>query len=151
MSVLADVALGAAPIAGGALMGVLAGTFKGPDYRALIKSDIELLDTIPEENVELRAALRRNIDARIYELIATVDKNRELREITASYKGNWRDFVVFICVAMFALVWWNVPHSRTNWLVTFVFLVALSALVGFYASRGLIRAFRQWLRPREDL
>jgi len=151
MSVLADVALGAAPIAGGALVGVLAGTFKGPDYRALIKSDVDLLATIPEENVELRAAMRRSIDARIYELIATVDKNRELRELTASYKGDWRDFVVFVCALMFTLVWWNVPHSRTNWLVTFVFLVALSALVGFYASRGLIRAFRHWIRPDDDL
>lgn len=151
MSVLADVALGAAPIAGGALVGVLAGTFKGPDYRALIKSDVDLLATIPEENVELRAAMRRSIDARIYELIATVDKNRELRELTASYRGDWRDFVVFVCALMFTLVWWNVPHSRTNWLVTFVFLVALSALVGFYASRGLIRAFRHWIRPDDDL
>ena len=35
---IADLALGAAPIFGGALMGVLAGNLKGPDYRASIKT-----------------------------------------------------------------------------------------------------------------
>ena len=145
MSVFADVALGAAPIAGGALFGVLAGTIKGPDFRALIKADMELLDKIPAEEVALRTAMRNNIDGRLYELIAVTDRNRQLRQAASSYKGDWRDFVVFICAVMFALVWWNVPHSRTNWLITFVFLVALAALVGLYAARGAIRAAR---RPR---
>ena len=39
---------------------------------------------------------------------------------------------------MFTVVWWNVPHSRTNWLVTFIFLVVLSVVVGLYAVRGLL-------------
>lgn len=145
MSVFADVALGAAPIAGGALFGVLAGTIKGPDFRALIKADMELLDKVPAEEVALRTAMRNNIDSRLYELIAVTDRNRQLREAASSYKGDWRDVVVFICAVMFALVWWNVPHSRTNWLITFIFLVALAALVGLYAARGAIRAVR---RPR---
>lgn len=145
MSVFADVALGAAPIAGGALFGVLAGTIKGPDFRALIKADMELLDKVPAEEVALRTAMRNNIDSRLYELIAVTDRNRQLREAASSYKGDWRDVVVFICAVMFALVWWNVPHSRTNWLITFIFLVALAALVGLYAARGAIRAAR---RPR---
>jgi hypothetical protein len=46
---------------------------------------------------------------------------------------------------MFAMVWWNVPHTRTNWLITFIFLVALAALIGLYAARGVIRVVR---RPR---
>jgi hypothetical protein len=145
MSVFADVALGAAPIAGGALFGVLAGTIKGPDFRALIKADMELLDKVPAEEVALRTAMRNNIDSRLYELIAVTDRNRQLREAASTYKGDWRDVVVFICAAMFALVWWNVPHSRTNWLITFIFLVALAALVGLYAARGVIRVAR---RPR---
>ena len=41
---IADIALGAAPIAGGALLGIAAGTMKGPDIRGMIKSDLELLD-----------------------------------------------------------------------------------------------------------
>lgn len=138
-------ALGAAPIAGGAMLGALAGTFKGPDFRALIKSDIELLDSLPEDAVELRAALRYSIEQRVYELIATVDRNRELRLAASGYRGNWRDIFVFITALMFTLVWWNVPHSRSNWMVTFIVLLILSAIVGLYATRGFINLFRRWL------
>lgn len=146
MAGIADVAMGAAPIAGGAMLGALAGTFKGPDYRALIKSDLDLLDRIPEDNVALRSALRSSIDARIAELITTVDRNRELREAATSYKGNWRDIVVFACAVLFTLVWWNVPHSRSNWTVTFVFLVILSVVVGVYAARGVAHVARRLVR-----
>jgi len=90
--------------------------------------------------VELRAALRRSIDARVGELITNVDRNREWREAASRYEGNWRDLVLFLCAVLFTLVWWNVPHDRTNWLVTFVFLLILSAIVGLYATRGVIRA-----------
>jgi hypothetical protein len=137
---IADIALGAAPIAGGALLGVAAGNLRGPDVRGAIKDDIELLDKIPEENVELRAALRKSIDERIVDLIAATEKTRELREIASSYKGNWRDIVVFVCAVLFTIVWWNVPHSRSNWLVMFIFLIVLSGVVALYASRGVIRA-----------
>lgn len=136
-------ALGAAPIAGGAMLGALAGTIKGPDFRALIKTDMELLDKIPEENVELRSALQASINARVYELIATVDRNREMRLAAATYKGNWRDIVVFLCAMLFTLVWWNVPHSRSNWTITFVVLVALSIIIGVYAARGVAQVVRR--------
>ncbi|MEZ0357510.1 hypothetical protein [Mycobacterium sp. SA01] len=137
---IADIALGAAPIAGGALLGVAAGNLRGPDVRGAIKADLELLDQLPEEDVELRARLRESINVRIVDLIDATEKSRELREIAASYKGNWRDIVVFICAVLFTIVWWNVPHSRTNWLVMFVFLILLSGVVAVYASRGVIRA-----------
>jgi hypothetical protein len=145
MAGIGDMALGAAPIAGGAMLGALAGTIKGPDFRALIKSDIELLDSLPPECVELREALRRSIDARVWELIATVDRNRELREAATGYRGNWRDIFVFLSALLFTLVWWNVPHSRTNWLVTFIVLVILSAVVGLYATRGVISLFKRFI------
>ena len=145
MAGIGDMALGAAPIAGGAMLGALAGTVKGPDFRALIKSDIELLDSLPPECVELREALRRSIDARVWELIATVDRNRELREAATGYRGNWRDIFVFLSALLFTLVWWNVPHSRTNWLVTFIVLVILSAVVGLYATRGVISLFKRFI------
>ncbi len=109
--------------------------------RGAIKADLELLDQLPDEDVELRARLRESINMRIVDLIdATEKKSRELREIASSYKGNWRDIVVFICAVLFTIVWWNVPHSRTNWLVMFVFLILLSGVVAVYASRGVIRA-----------
>ena len=144
MTKLGDLALGAAPIAGGAMLGTLAGTLKGPDLRAAIKADIDLYDSLPAEDIELRAALKRTIDERIYELIAAVDRNRELRLAAGSYKGNWRDSVVFICALMFTLVWWNVPHSRSNWTITFVFLVILSVVIGFYAARGIVGVIRRF-------
>jgi hypothetical protein len=146
MAGIGDMALGAAPIAGGAMLGALAGTVKGPDFRAQIKSDIELLDSLPEESVELRAELKRTIDERVYELIATIDRNRQLRLTATSYKGNWRDIVVFICALLFTLVWWNVPHSRSNWLITFIVLVILSVVIGVYAARGIVELIRRMVR-----
>ena len=139
---IAEIALGAAPIAGGALMGLVAGNLKGPDYRGIIKSDLELLEMIPAENTSLRADLEASINQRISDLIVTTEKNRELREAASSYKGNWRDSVLFLCAVLFTIVWWNVPHSRTNWLVMFIVLIALTTVVGLYAGRGILRALR---------
>ncbi|MGY4709894.1 hypothetical protein ACXDF8_10130 [Mycolicibacterium sp. CBM1] len=139
---IADIALGAAPIAGGALLGIAAGTMKGPDIRGMIKSDLELLDKLPPEDVELRAALKASIDRRIQDVIVSTEKSRELLDVAASYKGNWRDIVLFICAVLFTVVWWNIPHSRTNWLPTFIFLILLSIVVFLYATRGVIRGLR---------
>lgn len=141
---IADLALGAAPIFGGALMGVIAGSLKGPDYRAAIKDDLELLEKIPPESAELRAALQRSIDERIGDLVVTMDKTRELRQSAVGYKGDWRDAVVFICAVLFTVVWWNVDHHRTNWIVMFVFLIVLTVITGLYAARGILRTV---LRP----
>ncbi len=62
---IAELALGAAPIAGGALMGLAAGSMKGPDFRGMISSDLDLLEKIPPEDAELRASLKASIDRRI--------------------------------------------------------------------------------------
>lgn len=149
---IAEIALGAAPIAGGALMGLVAGTLKGPDFRGMIKTDLELLEMIPPENTSLRADLEANINRRISDLIVSTEKSRELREAASSYKGNWRDSVLFLCAVLFTIVWWNVPHSRSNWLVMFVVLIALSIVVGLYAGRGILRALRSVGRrtPKTD-
>lgn len=145
MAGIAELALGAAPIAGGAMLGALAGAVKGPDFRVQIKSDMELLDKIPEQNTELRTALQRSIDERVYELIGSLDRSRELRVAAAGYKGNWRDIVVFACALLFTLVWWNVPHTRSNWLITFIVLVILSVVIGVYAARGIAGVVRRML------
>ncbi len=42
---IAELALGAAPIAGGALLGAAAGNLKPPDVRGLITKDLDLLDS----------------------------------------------------------------------------------------------------------
>lgn len=136
-------ALGAAPIAGGAVLGSLLATLKGPDLRTAIKADMELLERIPPEDDGLRRELKRTIDARILELVEAVDRGRQLRVGANSYRGDWRDILVFLCAVLFTVVWWYVPHSRSNWLITFVCLLLLSAIIGWLAARGFWRVVRR--------
>jgi hypothetical protein len=143
---IAELALAGAPLAGGALLGLIAGNVRGPDVRALIKQDMDLLDRIPEDQVERRAELQRVIDLRIDDIVASVDKSRSLLEIAQSYRGNWRDIVVFICAILFTIIWWNVSHSRSNWELMFVVMILVSIIAGLYAGRGIFRALRTILR-----
>jgi ABC-type antimicrobial peptide transport system permease subunit len=146
---IAELALGAAPIAGGALLGAAAGSFKGPDIRAMIAKDMDLLERIPDDQPELKARLKVSIDERINDLIASTEKSRELRQLAASYQGNWRDIVVFICAVLFTIIWWNVSHSRSNWLVMFIVMIVLSVVAAVYAARGLLRALGAMLHRRD--
>lgn len=145
---IADIALGAAPIAGGALLGIAAGGIKGPDVRGMIAKDMELLERLPAEQVELRERLKRSIDQCIEDLVTTSERSRELRIAAMSYEGNWRDVLVFICTVLFTVVWWHVSHSRTNWLVMFIVLIVLTVVTGIYAARGIRRAFGRKRRNR---
>ena len=137
---IAELALGAAPIAGGALLGVAAGNLRPPDVRGLILKDMDLLERIPDDQPELKARLKQSIDQRINDLVVATEKSRELRLAAASYSGNWRDIVVFICAVLFTIIWWNVSHSRSNWLVLFIVMIVLSIVAGIYAGRGIVRA-----------
>src|SRR5258708_27124364 len=125
---IADLALGAAPIAGGAMLGVAAGNLKAPDVRGLIAKDMDLLERIPDDKPELKARLKASIDQRIDDLIRSTERSREIRLAAMSYTGNWRDIVVFICAILFTIIWWNVSHSRANWLVMFIVMILLSVL-----------------------
>jgi heme/copper-type cytochrome/quinol oxidase subunit 4 len=146
---IAELALGAAPIAGGALLGAAAGTFKGPDVRAIITKDMDLLERIPDDQPELKARLKASIDERINDLIEANEKSRALREAAMSYGGNWRDIVVFICAVLFTIIWWNVSHSRSNWLVMFIVMIILSVVAAIYAGRGLARAVSNFLHRKD--
>lgn len=84
------VALNSAPVFGGALLAVAAGQFRGPDYRGLIKQDMDLLDRLPPEATGRRAELQRIIDARIDDLVEAADRSRAMRRAAVSYQGNWR-------------------------------------------------------------
>jgi hypothetical protein len=150
MAGIADIALGAAPIAGGALLGIAAGGLKGPDVRGMIKQDLDLLERIPPEQAQLRTALQRSIDERIADLVAATEKSRQLREIAASYKGNWRDMMVFFCAILFTFIWWHVSHSRTNWLPLFIVMIALTILTGIYAARGVIGSVRDLMEAQRQ-
>ena len=147
MSGLAGLALGTVPIAGGALLALAGGQLKGlfgaADYRGLIKQDQELLNGIPPEQTARRAELQRTIDARIDDLIAATDRNRALRQEASGYQGNWRDAVLCVCIVLFAVIWWNVSHSRTNWLPMFIVLILLAVMTAFYAARGFVMSMRK--------
>lgn len=145
---IAELALGAAPIAGGALFGIAAGTLKPPDVRASINKDLDLLDRLPAEQVERRKRLQDSIDKRIDDLLTAAERSRVLREAAASYEGNWRDIVVFVCAVLFTVVWWNVSHERANWLIMFIVMIAVSVLAGYYAARGIVRGLVHLRRDR---
>jgi hypothetical protein len=136
---LGSIALGGAPIFGGALLAIAAGQFRGPDLREQLKQDMDLLDRLPADAPQ-RAELQRTIEGRIDDLVETADRSRSLREAAMSYQGNWRDIVLFLCVLMFTIIWWDVKHSRSNWLVMFVLLIVLSVVTAVYALRGILRS-----------
>jgi hypothetical protein len=147
---IAELALGAAPIAGGALLGAAAGSFKGPDVRGMIAKDMDLLERIPDDQPELKARLKASITERIADLIEGTERSRAIREAAASYSGNWRDIVVFICAVLFTIVWWNVSHSRSNWLVMFIAMIILSIVAAIYAGRGIVRAIGSYLHRNDE-
>lgn len=140
MTGLGQIALGGAPIFGGALLAIAAGQFRAPDNRALIKQDMDLLDRLPPEDTVRRAELQRTIDIRIDDLIDTSVRNHALRNAAMSYRGNWRDVVLLLCVLLFTVIWWDVSHSRSNWLPTFIVLILLSVVTAIYALRGALSA-----------
>ena len=137
---LASMALGAAPIFGGAFLMAAAGNLKGPDVRALIKLDLDLLDRIPPEQTRRRAELQRTIDERIDDLVVGADRRRAVQAAVASYEGNWRDVVLFGCAVLFSYVWWQVNHARADWLPMFCVLILAAVLSAGYALRGARRS-----------
>lgn len=147
---IAELALGAAPIAGGALLGMAAGNLRPPDLRGNIKKDMELLEMLPPEQVERRAELQRVIDIRIDDIIGGIDKNRSMRELATSYQGNWRDIVVFVCGILFTIVWATAvdPAKRANYWVMLVVLILATVAAGVYAARGVVRGVRSYLQER---
>ncbi|CQD22662.1 hypothetical protein BN970_05375 [Mycolicibacterium conceptionense] len=132
------------------MLGVIAGNLKPPDIRGMITKDLDLLDRLPAEDVERKARLKASIDERIDGLIDASDRTREIREAAMSYRGNWRDIVVFICALLFTFIWWNVSHSRANWLVMFIAMIIVSIAAGIYAGRGIARAINTFLHRNVD-
>jgi hypothetical protein len=146
---LGSIALNSAPAFGGAMLAIAAGQFRGPNYRALIKEDMDLLDRLPPDAIARRAELQRTIDDRIDDLIGVADRNRAVRRGALTYRGNWRDMVLLLCAVLFTIIWWEVDHSRGNWLPMFVLLILLCVVAAAYAFRGVLRAVSTYMhRPR---
>lgn len=147
---IAQIALGTAPIFGGALLGLAAGQLRPPDFRGQIKQDLELLDALPADQTARRQALQRTIDQRIDDLVDANDRSRALRAAAAGYEGNWRDLVVFVCAVLFTIIWANKEHHGSSWLPLLVVLIVVCVLTAFYAFRGLRRSLARLLRRRKD-
>jgi hypothetical protein len=143
---LAAIALGSAPIFGGALLGAAAGQFVSTDFRAGIKEDMDLLERLPEDETDRRAALRHSIENRIDDLVVANEKRRQLRAAAIVYQGNWRDVVLFLCTVLFAMVWWDVDHDRKSWLPLFIVLIVASVITAGYALRGVRASIVKLLR-----
>ena len=114
----------------------------------MIAKDMDLLERLPDDQPELKARLKASIDERICDLVAATEKSRALREAAVSYGGNWRDIVVFICAILFTIVWWNVSHSRANWLIMFIAMIVLSVVAAIYAGRGIARAISNFMHTQ---
>ncbi len=130
------------------MLAVAAGQFRGPDDRALIKQDMDLVDRLPLDASKRRAELQRTIDDRIDDLVEVADRSRALRNAAVSYRGNWRDIVLLLCVLLFTVIWWDVNHSRSNWLPMFILLILLSVVAAAYAFRGALRSASSLMRKR---
>ncbi|KZS83609.1 hypothetical protein B4U45_00070 [Mycobacterium persicum] len=147
MSGLRELALGSAPVFGGVMLAVAAGQFKGTDFRGQLKQDMDLLDRLPADAPQ-RADLERTINERIGDLVDAADRSRALRKAAMSYQGNWRDIVLLLCAVLFTVIWWEVNHSRSNWLPTFIVLIVLSVVAAGYALRGALRSVTSLARKR---
>ena len=99
---------GAAPLAGGVLLGGMAGKSgpSVPDLRAVILSDLELLQRIPEAEVARRAALKRMLGEHVEALLVAQEKSREFRRKTRYFTEHWRDIVLFVTTLLFVVIIW---------------------------------------------
>ena len=148
---LAELAVGSAPIFGGALLGLAAGQIKGPDFRGTIKQDLELLEALPPDDPSgRRAALQRTIDQRIDDLVEANDRSRRIRAAASSYSGNWRDIVLFVCAVLFTIIWATKEKHGSNWLPMLVVLIIVCVVTAVYAFRGALRGLRTFLRNRKQ-
>ena len=143
MAGLGAIALGTAPLLGGALLAGAAGQLKGPDYRSGINQDLDLLERLPADQVDRRAAILQTIELRIDDMVSATHKSRQLRAAAVSYDGNWRDIGWVVCAVLFTYVWWHVSHHRTDWLPMFIVLIAVCFMTALYAFRGSVRSVRR--------
>jgi hypothetical protein len=69
--------------------------------RAVILSDLELLQRIPEAEVARRAALKRMLGEHVEALLVAQEKSREFRRKTRYFTEHWRDIVLFVTTLLF--------------------------------------------------
>jgi hypothetical protein len=145
---LGALALGAAPLAGGVLLGGMAGRSQPnvPDLRAVITSELELLRLIPEDQVARRVALKHMIGEHIDDLLLSQEKSREFQSKTRYFteRGNWRDIVLFVTTVLFAVVIAHADHHRPVWLPLLIATIVMCVVTGIYVLRGFLRSVRAY-------
>ena len=144
MAGLGALALGAAPLAGGLLVGGMAGRGgpSAPDLRAFIKSELDLLQRIPEDQVTRRAALEQVIAQHIDTLVVAIEKSRQLQRRTSYLTENWRDLVLVLTSVLFTVVAWHADHHRPLWLPIIIAAILMSVVTALYVLRGFLRQVR---------
>ncbi|MCE5290019.1 MAG: hypothetical protein LLG14_12385 [Nocardiaceae bacterium] len=139
---LSAIVLGSVPLFGGALLGAAAGKFRAPDIHGILIKEMDLLSRIPPEQEATRAEVQRVVTMHIDDMVKAADRSHSLLASAVTYQGNWRDIVLFICTVLFAIIWWDVDHNRTNWLTMFIVLIILAFVTAGYALRGLYGSLR---------
>src|SRR4051812_45615497 len=144
MSGLGAFALGAAPLAGGLLVGGMAGRGgpSAPDLRASIKSELDLLERIPEDQVTRRAALEQVIAQHVNDLVVAEERGRQRQRRISYFMENWRDLVLFLTTVLFTVITWHADHHRLVWLPLFIAAAQMSVVTAQSVLRGFLRPIR---------
>ena len=135
---------GAAPLAGGVLLGGMAGKSgpSVPDVRAVILSDLELLQRIPEAEVARRAALKRMLGEHVEALLVAQEKSREFRRKTRYFTEHWRDIVLLVTTLLFVVIIWHADHHRPVWLPLLIATIVMSPVTAISVVRGFLTSVR---------
>ncbi|NUS43158.1 MAG: hypothetical protein HOQ24_05655 [Mycobacteriaceae bacterium] len=140
---LAELVLGTAPIAAGALFGAVTGNFKGPDVRTTIMRDMDLLERLSADDRGRRDRLRALVDRRVDDLLSSEERAIQLQESAQLYQGISRDLLVMLGTVVFVVVWWYVPHTHAHWIITFVVLCGLTLAAAIQVARAAAHAVRK--------
>ena len=150
MTGLGALAVGAAPLAGGLLLGGMAGKGNSSvaDLRAVITSELELLQQLPEAEVARRAALKRMIGEHVDALLVAQEKSREFQRKTRYFTEavHWRDIVLFVTTLLFLVIIWHADHQRPIWLPLLIATTVMAVGTAIYVVRGFLTS----LRPAAD-
>ena len=146
MTGLGALAVGAAPLAGGLLLGGMAGKGNSSvaDLRAVITSELDLLQQLPEAEVARRAALKRMIGEHVDALLVAQEKSRKFQSRTRYFteEGHWRDIVLFVTILLFAVITWHADHHRPVWLPLFIATLVMAVIVAVAVVRGFLTSIR---------
>src|SRR3954471_23503936 len=133
-----------APLAGGVLLGGMTGK-SGPsvaDLRAVIISELDLLQRIPEDEVVRRAEFKRMIAAHVEALLVAQEKSQEFKRRTRYFTEHWRDIVLFVTTLLFLVVIWYFDHHRPIWLPLLIATIVMSVVTATSVVRGFLRSVR---------